>query len=385
MEPTEKQLYQWFIEKLTGNLSPADEAILEEALSAYPALRGRWTAWMQEARGMNIPAFVDGLDAEAGLESLKNRFAGRRPPAGGRGGKRFTRTMIAAAAVFLILLTGAYYNWYPPASIVGNQKITALVKSRKPAVSLTLGNGRSVDLDPRNNGQTFRLADATLHAAGDSLQYTSTDTAQNVLSVPAGGKYKVVLSDGTAVVLNAATILRFPFRFSGGSREVYLQGEGYFRVAPDAHRPFIVHTPLTQVRVLGTSFDVNTYLPGKVRTALVDGKVLAIGKNGGTTALSPGNAADYDAAKGFVTGTFDAEDELSWMNGVYYFHDMPIADLAALASRCYGVHMVVNSNTLSGKSMTGLLETGKLLEFLNDLESTAHIKCRYSGNNLYLE
>jgi ferric-dicitrate binding protein FerR (iron transport regulator) len=378
MEPTEKQVYQWFIEKLTGHLSPGDEAVLEEALSAYPALRSRWEAWMEEARGMDMPAFVDGLNAEAGLENLKEQI-------GGRGGvKRLTRIM-AAASVLFILLTGSYYLLFRPAPVVDKQKITALVLSKKPAVSLTLGNGRSVDLEAGRNDQTIRLAEATLNTGGDSLKYTSGDTTQNVLSVPAGGKYKVVLSDGTAVVLNAATILRFPFRFSGGSREVYLEGEAYFSVAPDAHRPFVVHTPLTQVRVLGTSFDVNTYFHSKVRTALVEGKVLAIGNDGVTTALSPGIAADYDPAKGFVTGAFDAEDELSWMSGVYYFHDMHVADLAALASRCYGVHIIVKNDSLSNRSVTGLLETGKLLEFLNDLETTAHVKCHYSGNDLYFE
>jgi ferric-dicitrate binding protein FerR (iron transport regulator) len=408
MEPTEKQVYQWFIEKLTGHLPPGDEAVLEEALSADPALRSRWETWMEEAREMDMSAFAGGLDAEAGLKDLKDRIASReltrspeltgspeqadsRPQMANREQvhgrspvKRLTRVMAAASALFIVL-TGSYYLWFRPVSVIDKQKITALVLSKKPAVSLTLGNGRSVDLDAGKKDQTIRLAEATLNTGGDTLKYTSGDTAQNVLSVPAGGKYKVVLSDGTAVVLNAATTLRFPFRFSGDSREVYLEGEAYFRVAPDAHRPFIVHTPLTQVRVLGTSFDVNTYLKGKVRTALLEGKVLAIGNDGVTTALSPGIAADYDAAKGFVTGTFDPEDELSWMSGVYYFHDMRVADLAALASRCYGMHIIVKNDSLSDKSVTGLLETGKLLEFLNDLETTAHVKFRYSGNDLYFE
>jgi len=379
MELTEKQVYQWFIEKLTGTISPEDEVALTSVLLANPYFRSRWDSWTAEARGMDIPTFIHGLDAEAGLKSLKDRIGARHNV------RRLPnlKKIVAAASIFLIGLTASYYTWFRHGSEFDKKKIAALIQNKKPAVSLTLGNGRSVDLSQGNNDKPIRLANATLNTGGESLRYSSGDTTQNVLSVPPGSKYNLTLSDGTEVILNAATTLRFPFRFPGNSREVYVEGEAYFSVARDANRPFIVHTPLTRVQVLGTSFDVNTYVQGKVRTALVEGKVLTVSNHGETTALDPGKAADYDTAKGFVTSRFDTEDELSWISGIYYFHDMPIAGLAKLASRCYGVHIIVNGD--SGRSVTGMLEKGKLLEFLNDLETTAHIKCHYSGNDLYFE
>jgi len=386
MEPSNKQVYRWFIEELTGDLSPADEAALREALSSNPSVRALWDSLEKEAKGLDIPVFIRRLDAQTGLESLKTQLEAR-PHGRVKRLSTFRKAGVAAATLF-ILLTGAYFAWFRNPSIVNKEKISALIQKKRPSVKLQLGDGRSVDLDKGptgQSGQTIRLHNATLNTNGDSLRYASGDTTPNVLSVPAGGKYAIVLFDGTRVLLNAATTLRFPFNFPAQSREVYLEGEAYFQIAPDAHRPFIVHTSLTQIRVLGTSFDVNTYTEGKVRTALVEGKVLAKNKDGRTVALTPGNAADYDAANGFITGKFDVDDELSWLNGVYYFHDMPIADLGRLASRCFGVHIIIDKDRLAGKSVTGLLDTGKLLEFLKDLETTAHINCRYAGNDLYFE
>jgi ferric-dicitrate binding protein FerR (iron transport regulator) len=203
--------------------------------------------------------------------------------------------------------------------------------------------------------------------------------------VPAGANYKIVLSDGTEVLLNAATRLRFPFRFAKAQREVYLEGEAYFKVATDAHRPFIVHTPLTRIDVLGTSFNVNSYEEGRVKTALVEGKVITRCSEGKSMELSPGYAAEYLAEKGFSSEKFDEDDELSWMNGLYYFHDMPVAGLAHLASRCYGIHIVIDKEKFAGRSVTGLLDRTKLSDFLNDLGTIAHIKYHYSENSLYLE
>jgi len=139
------------------------------------------------------------------------------------------------------------------------------------------------------------------------------------------------------------------------------------------------------VKVLGTSFNVNTYEKGHVRTALVEGRVIASRPDGQHMALSPGYVAEYHVSNGFSSTTFEQDDELSWINGVYYFHDMPIERLTRLASRCYGLNIIINKEKFAGQSLTGVLERGKLPEFLNDLATTAHIKYYYSNKDLYLE
>jgi len=285
----------------------------------------------------------------------------------------------------LLVAAGVWLLFPRTEKIADKGKIAELVKEHQPSVRLDLGNGRQVELGKANAGKSIAMGNTTLQSGVDALQYTSQDTSLSTLSVPAGATYKIVLSDGTEVWLNAATRLRFPLKFSSSHRDVEVDGEAFFKVAKNVRAPFVVHTPLTDVQVLGTSFNVNTYEKGNVRTALIEGKVVTRRPDGQSLSLDPGYVSEYALSKGFSSTTFEQEDELSWMNGVYYFHDMTIERLVEVASRCYGVHMVLAGGKYAGQSLTGVMERDKLSEFLNDLETTAHIKYYYSNKDLYLE
>jgi ferric-dicitrate binding protein FerR (iron transport regulator) len=381
MNYTKEQVFQLFVEKLSGAITPEEEKVLEERLSSDEVFTAEWRLLEERAAQLGMSAFLSELDAEAGLRELK-AMRSVAPAVIRR--KRFRRAL-SLAAVVLLVTAGVWVLLRGKEKIADGGRIAVLVKQRQQAVSLRLGNGDSVELGQANAGKSIALGSTTLNTGQGALQYTSADTTTSTLSVPPGATYRIVLSDGTEVWLNADTRLRFPLKFTRTSREVEVAGEAYFKVAANTQSPFIVHTPLTEVKVLGTSFNINTYEKGNVRTALVEGKVIAQSADGKRMPLSPGYVAEYRVSNGFSSTTFEQDDELSWMNGVYYFHDMPIRDLARMASRCYGLNIVVNNERFTGQSLTGVLEKGKLAEFLNDLSTTAHIKYYYSNKDLYLE
>jgi len=382
MNYTKEQVFQLFVEKLSGSITPEEELVLDERLSSDTAFTAEWRMLEEQAARLGVKAFLSGLDVSEGLRELKGRRSRTMAVVGRRGG--FGR-VLTVAAVFMLAVAGVWMFVIRKEKVEDRSRIAQLVKERQQSVSLSLGSGRTVDLGTASAGRSIALGGTTLNAGADALRYTSGDTTTSTLSVPPGATYRIVLSDGTEVWLNADTRLRFPLKFPAASREVTVEGEAYFKVAANVRAPFIVHTSLTDVRVLGTSFNVNTYEKGNVRTALVEGKVIAARPDGQQVALSPGHVAEYDASKGFSSTTFEQEDELSWINGVYYFHDMPVESLARLASRCYGLRIVVDKEKFAGQSLTGVLETSKLPEFLNDLATTAHIKYYYSNKDLYLE
>jgi len=396
MSHSYEQVFQLFMEKLSGELSPEEELTLQQKLSEDPAFRKIWDSLEEEASQLPIQEFQSTIDAPLSLEELRARLttspgkpAATMTESTGMMAPRQRRfplkKALSIAALFLILITGAWFALFYRKATSDKEKIAALVEQNQPAVSLLLSSGQSVNLSRPAAGGSITLGNTTLQAAKGALQYTSADTAQSTLSVPAGANYRIVLSDGTEVWLNAATRMRFPLNFSPAKREVFLEGEAFFKVAADARRPFIVHTPLTRVNVLGTSFNVNTYETGNIRTALVQGKVVTEDSHGKSQLLLPGYAADYADAKGFSSEKFEEEDELSWMNGLYYFHDMPIEDLVRIASRSYGIHIILDKKKFAGRSLTGMLDRHKLAEFLNDLETTAQINFSYAGNDLHLE
>lgn len=98
--------------------------------------------------------------------------------------------------------------------------------------------------------------------------------AQNTISTKRGSKSKVQLPDGTQVWLNADSRITYNEEFQGRIREVNLTGEAYFDVVRDEERPFVIHTNVIDIRVLGTAFNVRSYSDEKnTETSLVRGSV----------------------------------------------------------------------------------------------------------------
>ena len=82
------------------------------------------------------------------------------------------------------------------------------------------------------------------------------------------------LSDGTKVWLNSRTKIEYPAVFADKERRIKLDGEAYFQVAQNIHKPFIVQTPKGNVEVLGTQFNVESYSDDSTfATALMEGAV----------------------------------------------------------------------------------------------------------------
>ena len=90
------------------------------------------------------------------------------------------------------------------------------------------------------------------------------------------GEYSLRLADGTTVILNSETRIRFPNSFIGTERKIFLSGEAYFNVARDETRPFLVEFLGGSVRVLGTQFNVKAYMGQNIFATLVSGKVEVI-------------------------------------------------------------------------------------------------------------
>jgi ferric-dicitrate binding protein FerR (iron transport regulator) len=184
----------------------------------------------------------------------------------------------------------------------------------------------------------------------------------NTLTVPPKMDYKLRLSDGTEVWLNATSRLRFPFSFTGDKREVYLEGEAYFQVSKNDTKPFVVHTEQTDIHVLGTSFNVNAYSDGLTRTSLVSGAVIATAA-GKEVRLKPGEEAVYSSENGYKVVSFDDSEVLAWMKGVYVFHNTSLSEIASVIERWYGVQVVFDNKELAGKKFTGGLEKLQRLDY----------------------
>src|SRR5690606_4403888 len=120
--------------------------------------------------------------------------------------------------------------------------------------------------------------------------------------------------DGSKVYLNAGSTLQFPSAFAGNERRVKLNGEGYFEVAPNKDKKFIVETESLQVEVLGTVFNLKSYADdSKIYTTLLEGKVAITGVDNRVQILSPNEHAIYNkSTKKLSIESIDTSPNVAW-------------------------------------------------------------------------
>jgi ferric-dicitrate binding protein FerR (iron transport regulator) len=186
----------------------------------------------------------------------------------------------------------------------------------------------------------------------ESINYTSNLTVDSLeIIAPAGSRTVVQLSDGSEVHLNYGSKLKYPQNFTGDTRGVILLGEGYFNIAHNPEKPFIVKTGKLNVKALGTKFNVQAY-PGEeiIATTLVEGKVVVEQKfaNGNIKtigAMEPGQHVNYDLNSEVVSCTKGSvEKYIAWKDGKLVFENESIVEVTDRLSRMFNVDFEVADN-----------------------------------------
>jgi len=275
---------------------------------------------------------------------------------------------VAAAAVAAVLAVGIYMyrtSSERPGPEMGMAAISLpddLAPGGNRAI-LQLADGREIVLDERTDGTVAKDGQHAIqkHANGelvyqrDGAATESDKPVFNRLQTPRGGQYHLVLPDGTHVWLNAASTLTYAISGAAQERIVQLDGEAYFEVARDPNRPFRVASRGQVVEVLGTHFNVNSYLDEPlVRTTLVEGAVKVIGSaNQQSVVLSPGEQARWTEGKPLSIGKADIAQVVAWKDGKFNFNSSDVATVMRELSRWYDVDIVFEGEkpriTLSGE------------------------------------
>ncbi|MBS1602900.1 MAG: FecR domain-containing protein [Bacteroidetes bacterium] len=228
-----------------------------------------------------------------------------------------------AAAVVIAVATLLIYR--RPPTTAPSQPQTADIAPGHDGAILTLADGSKVVLDSAENSALPMQGSASLTLKNNQLVYRTNgqkaaEVTYNVLSVPRGRQFKLVLPDGTKVWLNAASMLRYPIAFSGSRREVEVSGEAYFEVAPNATIPFTVKKGNTQIEVLGTHFNVNAYDNESTEDiTLLEGSV-RVANGGESVVIAPGQQARITTGIR-VRNDVDLEEVIAWKEGKFQFSE----------------------------------------------------------------
>lgn len=171
---------------------------------------------------------------------------------------------------------------------------------------------------------------------------------------PPGQRAEVLLSDGTRVWLNSGTTLSFPEYFSGESREVFLDGEGYFDVSKQGGASFAVHTGKYHIHVLGTEFNVKSYLKKEsFEASLLDGKIDVYTDDSEERIRMYPNEMIVLTEDGLRKEKIEDYNYFRWKEGLICFEKENLALLFAKLELYYDLKIQVERKLLLNYSYTG--------------------------------
>jgi transmembrane sensor len=303
------------------------------------------------------------------------------------------KTWWAAAAVLVFVVFGLWFlvgrDKVEQPSVAATPKVQDIAPGGDKAV-LVLADGRKVVLDTAGNGAITKQGGVTVIKLNDGqLSYqpstsTSTSTSTyNTITTPKGGQYQLVLADGTKVWLNAASSLRFPTAFTAKDRRVELTGEGYFEVAHNQEKPFIVQRGEAEVKVLGTHFNINGYADEpSLKVTLLEGRVM-VRKNEKLVYLNPGQQAEVQPAQQSIKVDYevDTEEVVAWKNGLFIFNNTPLEAIMKQLERWYDVDVIYQGKVPRDRFNGNISRNNNLSEVLKVLEYS-DIRFKVEGKNI---
>ena len=299
------------------------------------------------------------------------------------------RWLSVAAGIVLLVGVTSYFMFLRENQVPVVQLVHIVPGT--PKAELVLPEGKVIQLDTSAceivvSGDRMRVA-----SRENTLVYGTGGTTERVeyhmIRVPRGAEYNLQLSDNTRVFLNSGSSLRYPVRFTGNVREVFLSGEGYFEVTKDATRPFVVKAEEVEVRVLGTSFNVNAYPEENViETTLVNGKV-QVDHGTKENVLTPGMQLVYDRINGISNvREVDIEVYTSWKDGYYYFKRESLEKIMDILARWYNLNVFFQNPDLKTMEFGGRLKRYEDITYLlKKMEETQDVQFVINGNAIMIK
>lgn len=254
--------------------------------------------------------------------------------------KTIVYSLISSAAALAVLSFLLFYT-------TDRQDIkTNIVKNEElKAPTLILSSGDNIALKMRDT------LDEAIVLENNKLSYAGSNrgavTKYNTVVIPKGYTYTVVLADSTEVFLNAGSELRYPEKFGTVKREVYLKGEGFFKVTKK-DVPFIVTTTDVSVKVYGTVFNINTNNRKNIETLLVSGSVgVTVKGSSNEVMIKPSQLFTLNRAnKASRVEDVDTENYLAWTQNLFKCDDEELSVMLDRIAIWYGIEFEFADNEI---------------------------------------
>jgi transmembrane sensor len=202
-----------------------------------------------------------------------------------------------------------------------------------------------------------------------------------------GQKKELLLSDGTKVWLNENSSIRYPEEFKRNKREIYFDGEGYFEVAKDPQRSFIIRSQNSVTEVIGTSFNVRSFSnEDKIQVTVTSGKVAfyAASNESDKIFLLKGESGSLEKKTNTITKEKNTDNNfLSWQTGKLIFDNTPMEEVALALSRHYR-KIIIATGEVAHCKFTSSFDNESVDDVIEELRLLLNIEIQNKDSTILL-
>lgn len=262
----------------------------------------------------------------------------------------------------------------------------------------------------RNKGIIRKLwlpaAAACILAAVVLFMNKPAERTEEIITSAAGEHKSILLADGSKVILNENSTLRVAADFNQDNRDITLSGEAFFDVTQNSSKPFIIHTPYTDVNVLGTVLNIKAYPEDQlVETSLLKGSVEVVLKkqDNKRITLKPNEKLSVNyrtmnekthvaqnklhlSTKNLTTISGSEQQDSSllqllWNTGTLSFNKNSFTEIAAQLQQWYGVELIFEDSAVAEYRFTGDFKNKRIMDVLNALQLSRHFNYEIDKSN----
>lgn len=209
----------------------------------------------------------------------------------------------------------------------------------------------------------------------------------------AGIKSSVVLPDSSVVVLNGGSKLVAPQCFDSEIRDLFISGEGYFKVKHNEDWPMHIHTSKdVTVKVLGTTFDLSAYEDdANVKLTLIEGKVIMREERINCEhEIKPNQEISISDSKGRLRRELpdiriaDVRKNTAWVSGELIFDNTPMPEIIKKLERWYGVNVHIVDPDILNYRLTATFTTESITRVLDLIRFSSMLDYEINGQDVYI-
>ena len=240
-------------------------------------------------------------------------------------------------------------------------------------------------------GVELAVVNAGVLTYSPGSQNKKDENRQNILTVPYGKTFKVILSDGSSVELNSGSTLKYPSVFKENEpRTVFLEGEAFFNVSKMSSTSFVVNSNASSIKVYGTAFNVSSYLDDDVtEVVLVEGSVgvkrISSANDQRYSLIAPSQMASISKeSKELKISNVTIEKHIAWKDGDLFFENDQFENIKKILERHYNVKIINHFTELNKFRYNGNFQNDDIEKILNTIKAHTNFSFERKGDTILI-